>query len=146
MVNALSISGVSTQRDLSMAHRKVFYDAWMRHQERLALSEFDQRLIQVMLKYPQYTHCITPEEIPVEEGLNPYVVMGAHLELSEQIALDRPQGVRKVFQDLVIRYDDQKAEKMMLDVLLSVLSQSYQRSEVPDYQVYLQLLKKCCQL
>ena len=133
---------------MSMTHRKVFYDAWVRHMEGERLSDFDQRLVQVMQCYPEFTQHITPggtqPVVQSQSTQNPYMVMGAHLEVVEQVAQDRPEGIRLLYQSLALKAGDIQAQIMMRDILLTVLAQSYQSGDVPDYSEYLQMLKKCC--
>ena len=137
-------SYVSFLTGMSMAHRKVFYDAWMCYTRGETLSEFDQRLVSVMQYYPEFTQHILPDEIPNQSSQNPYLVMGAHLEVVEQVAQDRPKGIKPFYQSLALKVGGVQAQIIMRDVLLLVLDQSYQSGEVPDYSEYLQMLKKCC--
>jgi hypothetical protein len=129
---------------MSMAHRKVFYDAWVRHIEGERLSDFDQRLVKVMQCYPEFTQHIASDGVQCQSTQNPYMVMGAHLEVVEQVAQDRPEGIRLFYQSLALKAGDIQAQIMMRDILLTVLAQSYQSGDVPDYSEYLQMLKKCC--
>ncbi|MEC7030231.1 MAG: DUF1841 family protein [Pseudomonadota bacterium] len=129
-----------------MAHRTVFIDTWHRFQQGAKLSDFEMRLAGVMQHYPNYTerlHLLQEGGEPGKYSDNPFLLMGAHFEVGEQIAQDRPGGVRAVYQRLVGLHGEVGAQLLMRDVLIDLLSESYSKGEVPDYSLYIIRLKKC---
>ena len=40
-------------------HRAIFYDVWQKHQRNQLLNDFESEVLNVLLKYPQYTQNMT---------------------------------------------------------------------------------------
>ena len=138
------VSCVNFQIGLSMEHRQVFYDCWLRFLQKKPLSDFDQRLVSVIRHYPDFTHTIAVgSEQNNRHDARLFMLMGAHLEVIEQVTQNRPEGITGLYQSLVAKKGMVAAQMAMRDKLLAVLQASYQEGEVPDYQVYMEALKSC---
>ncbi|MGH8300094.1 MAG: DUF1841 family protein, partial [Steroidobacteraceae bacterium] len=73
---------------------------------------------------------------------NPFLHMGLHLAIREQVATDRPPGITQIQQSLVKRLGDpHAAEHAMLERLAEVLWESQRSGRAPDEQRYLERLR-----
>src|SRR5262249_42398919 len=99
------------------------------------------RLLEIMLQHPEYHSMLakpaafTQQEFALEE--NPFFHLSLHLGLREQIATDRPAGIRHICQQLNAQYPDTHAvEHMMMECLCRIMTSGEQ-----IYEVYLQALR-----
>lgn len=135
---------MSFQIGLNMEHRQVFYDCWLRFLKQEPLSDFDQRLVSVIRHYPDFTQTISDGSAQTNRHeARLFMLMGAHLEVVEQVLQNRPEGITDLYQILVAKKGMIPAQMAMRDTLLTVLQSAYQVGEVPDYQVYMEALKSC---
>ena len=73
---------------------------------------------------------------------NPFLHMGLHLGLREQVSTDRPAGIGNVHRTLIAQIGDvHAAEHRMIDVLAETLWEAQVNNQPPDEQAYLQRLR-----
>jgi hypothetical protein len=73
---------------------------------------------------------------------NPYLHMGLHLALREQLATNRPAGIAAVRGRLEARLASaHAAEHRMIEVLAELLWAAQRRGSVADDQLYLERLR-----
>jgi hypothetical protein len=74
---------------------------------------------------------------------NPFLHMGLHLAIREQVATDRPPGINEIHEKLSARLGDaHAAEHAMLEPLAEALWEAQRSGLMPDEQVYLERLRK----
>ncbi|MEJ1391748.1 MAG: DUF1841 family protein, partial [Candidatus Sedimenticola sp. (ex Thyasira tokunagai)] len=72
----------------------------------------------------------------------PFLHMGMHISLQEQISTDRPSGIGTLYQQLVSRCGDpHDAEHKMMECLGRMLWEAQRANRMPDEQAYLQCLR-----
>ncbi len=128
--------------------RRVFQMSWRKHQDNQTLNGIEAIIAQVIHQHPEY-HALLggdplDKDFPVEAGeSNPFLHMGMHITLAEQLAADRPRGIRKLHQKISRKVGDiHQAEHDMMECLGAVLWEAQMNKRMPDEQVYLQCLKK----
>ncbi len=132
------------QRD---ALRRMYLEAWQRHQEGLPLTPLQAQVADVVALHPEYHTLLTPDALdrdwtPEQGQTNPFLHMGMHLALREQVATDRPKGIRDVHALLVRRHDsDHEAEHRMMEPLGAALWEAQRQGVAPDEQRYLAALR-----
>ena len=84
------------------------------------------------------------KDFTVEQGeTNPFLHMGLHLGIREQVATDRPAGIRAVFEQLAAKTGDgHSAEHRMIDCLAEALWTAQRENRPPDEQEYLRQLRR----
>lgn len=95
-----------------------------------------------MVEYPEYVENMTEQGISVSGGRNPYIVLGAHMALNDQIKLDRPQGIRAIYSEGVRAYGHERTKQLVLEVLIGMLESSYSYGEAPSEAAYLGAIDK----
>lgn len=74
---------------------------------------------------------------------NPFLHMGLHLAVRDQLATDRPPGIRRAFEDVVRRMgDSHEAEHRMIDCLAETLWEAQRSGLPPDEQTYLERVRR----
>ncbi len=128
--------------------RQMYRDAWQRRCDDRPLSALDAQIAAVIELHPEYTDAVTGEALdrdytPEGGETNPFLHMSLHLGLREQIATDRPKGIREIFAQLSARTGDaHDTEHHMIDCLAETLWEAQSRGGPPDEQTYLRRLRK----
>jgi hypothetical protein len=126
--------------------RKVFFDAWHKHNEQLPIEALDAQLIDIILLHPEYHPILSnPEKFQTEDFReeNPFLHMSLHLAIREQINTNRPAGIKEIFTALCHKLTDALlAEHLMMECLGQALWQAQHNKMMPDEQNYLEKLRK----
>lgn len=132
--------------------RQVFFNAWRQHCQARALQGIEKIIVDVALRHPEYHALLAnPEQqaqqdyFPETGQSNPFLHMGMHITLEEQLAIDRPMGIREIYQQLCKRYaDEHEAQHHMMDCLGQTLWQAQRKQLPPDENDYLSCLRLLC--
>jgi hypothetical protein len=127
--------------------RRLYASAWQKYVDGKPLSPLEEQIARVIAEHPEYHGAVTGDmerEFPVESGeANPFLHMGLHLGLREQVATDRPQGIAAVFHGLAARSGDRhSAEHRMLDCLAETLWEAQRAGIAPAEAAYLDRLRR----
>ncbi len=90
--------------------RQSYLDAWRKHRESLPMEPLEHQLATVVEQHPEYHAFIEgdPDAInrdftPEGGQSNPFLHMGLHLAIREQVATNRPVGIAAIHADLCRR-------------------------------------------
>lgn len=130
--------------------RRVFVDTWRKHLEGAPLEPLEREIAAVIEAHPEYHSLITDADALAREygagggdRSNPFLHMGLHISVIEQLGSDRPKGIRAIYDRLRRRYPDTHAlEHAMMGCLAESLEQGRARGEPPDEQQYLRCLRR----
>jgi hypothetical protein len=128
--------------------RQMYVDAWRKAREGSVLSPLEAQIAEVIADHPEYHDVVTgddPDESysPDDGRTNPFLHMGLHLALRDQIATDRPSGIRDLFQSIAARAPDRlDAEHRAIECLAETLWEAQSQNKAPDEQQYLERLKR----
>lgn len=124
--------------------RQFYYDVWDKQQNGATLSPLEQQIAAVMLEHPEYQVYLSPltrhtTAILTQDDTNPFMHMGLHLALRDQVSLDRPAGIQALFNTLLQKTGDKlTAEHKILPILADVLAAAFTHGHMPDERVYLE--------
>lgn len=129
--------------------RSFFIEVWSKYRARQPLEPLEAIIAEVICAHPEYHFLLEDNELalesdfPVElEQSNPFLHMGLHIALKEQLASNRPAGIAAIYQALVGRLDPQEAEHRMVECLGETLWHAQRSGEEPDEGAYLECLHK----
>lgn len=127
--------------------RKMYADAWKKHGEQLPLSPLEAQIAAVVAEHPEYHATVNgalDQDFTVAGGeTNPFLHMGLHLGIREQVATNRPAGIGKIFEQVSARLGDAHvAEHRMIDCLAETLWEAQREQCPPDELQYLERLRK----
>jgi hypothetical protein len=127
--------------------RSMYSDAWEKQQAGAVLTPLEAQIAQVISEHPEYHSLISAarlEDFSPEGGqTNPYLHMGLHLSVREQVATDRPPGIRAIFDKLRSRTGDPlEAEHWMIECLAESLWEAQRSNSAPDEQRYIERLRQ----
>ncbi len=126
----------------------MYGDAWRKHETGEPLSPLEAQIVAVIEDHPEYRAAVLGGDMqraytPEEGGTNPFLHMGLHLALRDQVATDRPPGIRDVFAKLAARSGDRlAAEHRAIDCLAETLWEAQRANALPDEQAYLERLRR----
>lgn len=129
--------------------RQMYREAWRKYTARQPLEPLEGQLAAVIAEHPEYvpllesgTQALAADYTPEGGRENPFLHMGLHLAIREQVATDRPPGIAQIHQSLSKRLGDpHAAEHTMLEALAETLWESQRSGRVPDEQRYLERLR-----
>lgn len=130
--------------------RQMYLEAWRKYTARQPLEPLEAQLAAVIAEHPEYVPLLEsgPQALATDynpEGgrENPFLHMGLHLAIREQVATDRPPGIAQIHQVLSKRLGNpHAAEHTILEVLAETLWESQRSGRAPDEQRYLERLRR----
>jgi hypothetical protein len=129
--------------------RRVFVDVWRKHREGAALEPMERSIASVIEAHPEYQPVMSDpgalaRDYALEAGEeNPFLHMGMHITIIEQVTTDRPPGIRALYDRLRASYPDAHAlEHAMMQCLAESLWGGRERGELPDERRYLACVRR----
>ena len=128
--------------------RQQYADAWRKHRAGAVLSPLEAQIAAVIEQHPEYHETISGGDLDMDytpEGgqSNPFLHMGLHLGIREQVATDRPGGIAEIYKKIVSRAGDvHTAEHQMIECLAETLWEAQSQNRAPDEEQYLERLRR----
>jgi hypothetical protein len=129
--------------------RRMYLETWRKFTQRVPLEPLEAQVAAVIAEHPEYIPwleseaALTSEFTPEGGQQNPFLHMGLHLAIREQVATNRPQGIVDIHDALSKRLGGaHAAEHAMLEPLAETLWEAQRNGRAPDEQVYLEKLRK----
>jgi len=130
--------------------RQTFFDVWQKMQGGTPLTALEALIADVIRMHPEY-HALLDRGIGVldkdwmPEGgeTNPFLHLGLHIAIREQLSIDRPPGIKAAYEALLQKTRDQmQTEHLMLECLGETLWRAQRENRIPDEQFYLRLVRE----
>ncbi len=129
--------------------RAMYFAAWDKARRGAPLEPLERQLAELIERHPEYHALLARPEVSLEREFtpeggqsNPFLHLGLHMALIEQVGTDRPPGIRALWQQLCARHgDDHTAEHAMMEVLAETLWQAQREQRAPDETTYLAALR-----
>jgi hypothetical protein len=137
------------------ALRRFFCDSWDKARTGRPLEPLEQLVAGVIARHPEYHAQLAQPDAVLEREFsaltadgNPFLHLGMHIALQEQLGSDRPPGVLDIHSRLCQCLGDaHSAEHRMMDCLGETLWEAQRADALPDETRYLhklrRLLKDC---
>jgi len=127
--------------------RSMYATAWKKYCDNGKLTSLEAQIAQVISDHPEYHDAITSDldrDFSVAGGkTNPFLHMGLHLGIREQVATNRPAGIASVFNTLAAASPDPpRLEHRMIDGLAETLWEAQSQNQPPNEALYLERLKR----
>lgn len=131
--------------------RQAYAEAWRKQVAGLPVTPLEAMIADIIGWHPEY-HAVVQdldrarafEPAAGEAAHNPFLHMGLHMAIREQISIDRPPGVRELHTQLRKRYggDVHHAEHALMDALAETLWEAQRNGHAPDEAKYLRLARE----
>ena len=130
--------------------RRSYADAWSKHAARAPLTELEAAIVGVIDAHREYQALVSDRDAAVsfEPGAtlgaeNPFLHMGLHLAVRDQLSVDRPPGVCELHRLLQVRCGGPHgAEHALMEALGETLWQAQRDGQIPDESRYLGLARR----
>lgn len=128
--------------------RQMYADAWRKRCNEQALSPLEAQIADVVESHPEYHDAVSSDVLDKDytpEGgqTNPFLHMGLHLGIREQVATNRPAGIASIYKKLAARSGDaHAAEHQMIDCLAETLWEAQSQNCAPNEELYLRRLQR----
>ena len=130
--------------------RQFFFNAWRKYRAKLPLEPMEKIVSGVVMQHPEYHAFLGKEDdalnrefTPEMDKTNPFLHMGMHITLQEQLGSDRPQGISALYQKLLPKFaSNHDLEHRMMECLGEVLWAAQRDQVLPSETDYLECLKK----
>jgi len=125
--------------------RQTYAEAWRKHLAKSPLTPLEAMIADIVALHPEFEATVRdadaalafePAAGAAEE--NPFLHMGLHMAVREQVAVDRPPGVRELHARLAERAGDRhRAEHVLMEALAETLWEAQRSGRAPDESQYL---------
>ena len=134
--------------------RQMYLDTWRKHRAGETLSPLETLIAEIIAIHPEYHPMLDKGENTLDQDFlpelgesNPFMHMGMHIAIREQLSTDRPTGIVAACRQLLMRVQDShEVEHQMMECLGQVLWEAQSTGGMPDESQYLacvqQLVKK----
>jgi hypothetical protein len=130
--------------------REVFFRAWRAWREGRPLEGVEKLIVQVALQHPEYHSLLDQPDalrerdyLPESGHTNPFLHLGMHIAIEEQLSLGQPAGIRDYYRKMLARLTDEHAvQHRMMECLGEMLWQANRRAAAPQEMVYLDCLRR----
>ena len=130
--------------------RQAYSDAWRKHVAGLPLTPLETMLTDVIGLHPEYQDLVHDGDASLAfepgaapEAENPFLHMGLHMAVREQVAIDRPPGVRDLHRRLQAQCGDvHGAEHVLMEALAETLWEAQTAGRPADESHYLSLARE----
>ncbi len=130
--------------------RRYYGTVWEKANAGQPLEALDRIIASVIREHPEYqsmlgqAEAILSRDYPPAMGqTNPFLHMGMHIAIHEQLGSDRPTGIRQLYQKICQRVgDSHAAEHLMMECLGETLWEAQRASVAPDERAYLGRLRR----
>lgn len=134
--------------------RDFLFGAWRKFRASEPLTGMESLAVEVIALHPEYHEMLRDRDrylenyrdrdYPPEFGeTNPFLHLGMHIAIREQVSIDQPVGVRGRHEALCkIQGSALDAEHEMMDCLGEMIWQAQRTRTAPDASIYLDCLQR----
>jgi hypothetical protein len=141
----MSIAAGYTRDEL----RRAYAEAWTKHLAGTPLSALEAAIADVIALHPEYQALLADPERAIayepaepDAAHNPFLHLGLHLAVREQLGVDRPPGIRALHRALQSQAGaGHAAEHGLMEALQRTLREASRKGRAPDEQQYLRLVR-----
>jgi hypothetical protein len=131
------------------ALRRFYLEAWRKLRENQPLEPLERQIAEVVSEHPEYHALLEGEDALAQDYTpemgqsNPFLHMGMHIAIREQLGGDRPVGIVTAYRALLLRLGDPHAvEHHMMECLGQALWEAQRAGRAPDEAAYLKCLNR----
>ncbi|HAT30794.1 MAG TPA: DUF1841 domain-containing protein [Janthinobacterium sp.] len=130
--------------------RRFFCDIYRKHRAKEILSPLEAIALDWIVQHPEYEAELDDVDAALardyaQEGgqANPFLHLSMHLTIAEQVAVDRPSGIRAACQNLSQRLDSEHAAHHQIMECLGQMIWNSQRAGLPpDGEAYIECVRR----
>jgi Domain of unknown function (DUF1841) len=129
--------------------RRSYVDAWRKYLARSPLSPLESLIAGVIALHPEYHAVVADPASALRQDSdagspqeNPFLHMGLHIAVREQLAIDRPPGILELHRRLAAHLGEaHRADHALMEALAETLWEAQRSGRPPDESRYLELAR-----
>lgn len=130
--------------------RQVYFQSWHKFTHKLPMEPMESLIGELISKHPEYHDFFAQSEQNKEQDFtpemgqtNPFLHLGMHISIQEQLGTQRPPEITRLYQSLCKKIGDaHEAEHLIMDCLGEMLWSSQRNNQPPDETTYLECVRK----
>ncbi|MCU7800680.1 MAG: DUF1841 family protein [gamma proteobacterium symbiont of Lucinoma myriamae] len=130
--------------------RKVYFQSWNKFKNKLPMEPMESLIASLISQHPEYHDFFDQIEqnqdkdfTPEMGQTNPFLHLGMHISIQEQLGTQRPPEITSLYQSLCTKLGDaHEAEHQMMDCLGEMLWSAQRNNEQPNENTYIECVKK----
>ncbi len=130
--------------------RQMYLDAWRKQQNSELMQPLEAMIAEVVALHPEYHSLLEQGEdaldkdfLPESGEANPFIHMGMHMAIREQLSTDRPTGIVLAHKKCLLRFQDaHEADHQIMECLGQSLWEAQRNNMAPDESQYLSCVQK----
>jgi len=130
--------------------RQYFQRCWQKLKAGQPLEPLEALIASVVAEHPEYHALIESGDTALEKDYtpedgqtNPFLHMGMHISIREQVQTDRPPGIKAAYEKLSAKLgDNHEAEHRMQECLGVSLWEAQRAGVAPNEGKYLECVRK----
>ncbi len=130
--------------------RQSYAEAWRKQRGGSLVTPLESMIADVIALHPEYQPLVEDRENAVSfepdaarAAENPFLHMGLHMAVREQVSIDRPPGIRELLRLLESRLGGvHAAEHVLMEALAETLWEAQRGGRAPDEKHYLELARR----
>jgi len=130
--------------------RNFYFQSWDKFTRQQILEPMESVVVALIKQHPEYHDFFNNMEqnqdkdfSPEMGQTNPFLHLGMHISIQEQIGTQRPPEIASLYQSLCQKTGDaHEAEHQMMDCLGEMLWTAQRNNQQPDETTYLECIKK----
>jgi len=129
--------------------RQMFFSAWKKHKNQQVLEPIESLIVDVIQLHPEYHALLEKPDanqdkdyFPDMGETNPFLHMGLHIAIKEQISIDQPFGIKDQYSRLLTKHQDPHiVEHQIMECLAQMIWEAQRNKSFPNNEAYLACLK-----
>ena len=130
--------------------RQFFFDTWRKYKQREMLTAMENMALDAILLHPEYQVMLEDpvryqdkDSLPETGDTNPFLHMGMHIAIREQLSIDQPAGIRQRFQPLLEKTGNEHiAVHQIMECLAEMIWQAQRNQTEMDTAIYFDCLDR----
>lgn len=130
--------------------RQMFFSAWQKFTNKQPMAPIESQFADVIQLHPEYHAMLENPEankdkdyFPEMGETNPFLHMGLHIAIREQLSINQPVGIKSHYDRLVAKHQDPHiVEHMMIECLAQMIWEAQRNQSMPDNNLYLECISK----
>ena len=132
------------------AMRAFVAEAWSKSRNGQPMEPLEQQIAQIVAQHPEYHRLMEQPEgaidrdyLPENGETNPFLHLGLHIAILEQVSTDRPAGIRSLYQRILTTIGDAHGtEHRIMDCLAEAIWTAQRHGTPFDELAYIGCIDK----
>ncbi len=130
--------------------RKIYFQSWHKFKNNLPIEPMESLIAHLIQQHPEYHDFFNQSEYNEDKDFspemgqtNPFLHLGMHISIQEQLGTQRPPELATLYQSLCTKQGDaHAAEHLIIDCLGEMLWTAQRNNQPPNETTYIECVKK----